>query len=52
MRVVLEHLRHHSLDPPAPRPPATHPGGGNAALRLGGPGRDRLQHYQSLLKSQ
>ena len=52
MRVVLGHLRHHPLDPPAPRPPTTHPGSGNAAIRPGGPGRDRLQHYQSLSKSQ
>lgn len=52
MRVVLEHLRHHSLDPPAPRPPAAHLGSGDAAIRLGGPDRNRLQHYQSLLKSQ
>lgn len=52
MRVVLGHVRHHSFDPPDPRPPAAHLGSGDAAIRLGGSGRDRLQHYQSLLKSQ
>lgn len=52
MRVVLGHLRHHPLDPPAPLPPAAHLGSGNATIRLGGSDRNRLQHYQSLLKSQ
>ena len=48
MRVVLGHLRHHSFDPPDPRPPAAHLGSGDAAIRLGGSDRNRQFHSQKI----